>query len=120
MLLCDDTLWDYSDPETAASFAETCCSPGFETISMRDTFETIYKTDAEKTSLVLMRAALRRIAMFERKIMRSDMLRCALCADAPCSAACAKLDPVGLLRSIWFDVENAAAARMTDSNPCID
>ncbi len=58
--------------------------------------------------------------MFERKIMRSDMLRCALCADAPCSAACAKLDPAGLLRSIWFNVENAAAARMTDSNPCID
>ena len=58
--------------------------------------------------------------MFERKIMRSDMLRCALCADAPCSAACAKLDPAGLLRSIWFDDEKAAAARMTDSNPCID
>ncbi|MCR5551568.1 MAG: NAD-dependent dihydropyrimidine dehydrogenase subunit PreA [Oscillospiraceae bacterium] len=58
--------------------------------------------------------------MFERKIMRSDMLRCALCADAPCSAACAKLDPAGLLRSIWFDDEKAAAARMTDSNPCMD
>lgn len=58
--------------------------------------------------------------MFERKIMRSDMLRCALCADAPCSAACAKLDPAGLLRSIWFDDEKAAAARVTDSNPCID
>lgn len=48
------------------------------------------------------------------------MLRCALCADAPCSAACAKLDPAGLLRSIWFDDEKAAAARVTDSNPCID
>ncbi len=57
MLLCDDTLWDYGDPETAASFAETCRSPGFETISMLDTFETIYKTDAEKTSLVLIPAA---------------------------------------------------------------
>lgn len=57
MLLCDDTLWDYGDPETAASFAETCRSPGFETISMRDAFETIYNTDAEKTSLVLIPAA---------------------------------------------------------------
>jgi len=48
MLLCDDTLWDYGDPETAASFAETCRSPGFETISMRDAFETIYKNRRRK------------------------------------------------------------------------
>ena len=57
MLLCDDTLRDYGDPETAASFAEACRSLGFETISMRDEFETIYKTDAVKTSLVLTPAA---------------------------------------------------------------
>ena len=29
--------------------------------------------------------------MFERKLYRSDMLRCALCADAPCATACGKL-----------------------------
>ena len=45
MLLCDDTERDYGDPETAASFAETCASAGYETISMRDEFETIYAPD---------------------------------------------------------------------------
>ena len=51
MLLCDDTERDYGDPETAASFAETCRALGFETVSMRDEFETIYKTDAVKTAI---------------------------------------------------------------------
>ena len=57
MLLCDDTLRDYGDPEAAASFAETCRSLGFETVSMRDEFETIYKTDVRKTPLALKPAA---------------------------------------------------------------
>lgn len=57
MLLCDDPERDYGDPEAAASFAETCRLLGFETVSMRDEFETIYKTDARKTALVLKRAA---------------------------------------------------------------
>ncbi|MBO7517464.1 MAG: NAD-dependent dihydropyrimidine dehydrogenase subunit PreA, partial [Spirochaetia bacterium] len=56
--------------------------------------------------------------MFEKKIYRSDMLRCALCHDAPCTAACGKLDPAGLLRSIWFDDEINAAASLPDINPC--
>ena len=56
--------------------------------------------------------------MFERNLFRTDMLNCALCADAPCSAACAKLNPAGLLRSIWFDDEKAAAAQLGDANPC--
>lgn len=51
MLLCDDTERDYGDPETASSFEESCKDLGFETISMRDEFETIYKTDALKTAL---------------------------------------------------------------------
>ena len=38
--------------------------------------------------------------MFEKKIARSEMMRCALCLDAPCSAVCPALDPAGLLRSI--------------------
>ena len=57
MLLCDDPERDYGDLEAAASFAETCRLLGFETVSMRDEFETIYKTDARKTALVLKRAA---------------------------------------------------------------
>lgn len=57
MLLCDDTERDYGDPEAAASFAETSRDLGFETISMRDEFETIYKTDAVKTSLRAKKAA---------------------------------------------------------------
>ena len=46
MLLCDDAERDFGDPEEAAAFAETCRELGFETISMRDEFETIYKIGA--------------------------------------------------------------------------
>ena len=42
MLLCDDTERDYGDTDEAASFAEKCAALGFETVSMRDEFETIY------------------------------------------------------------------------------
>ena len=56
--------------------------------------------------------------MFERILLRSDMIRCALCQDAPCTAACGKLDIASLLRSIWFDNEKAAAYRFPESNPC--
>ena len=42
MLLCDDTQRDYGDPEEAAKFAGRCAALGFETVSMRDEFETIY------------------------------------------------------------------------------
>ena len=48
--------------------------------------------------------------MFAKKIHRSDMIRCVLCADAPCSKACGGLDPARRLRSIWFDNEACAAA----------
>ena len=47
-----------------------------------------------------------------RTISRSDMIRCALCANAPCDAACEKLNPAGLLRSIWFADEQAAAQKL--------
>ena len=56
--------------------------------------------------------------LFERRILRSDMLRCALCLDAPCSKACKALDPAALLRSIWFDNEKTAALRLPGSNAC--
>ena len=42
MLLCDDTERDYGDLDEAADFAGECAALGFETISMRDEFETIY------------------------------------------------------------------------------
>ncbi len=34
----------------------------------------------------------------EPSITRSDMIRCALCADAPCEHVCEKVQPAGLLR----------------------
>ena len=42
MLLCDDTQRDWGDAEEAAAFAEACAASGYETISMRDDFVTIY------------------------------------------------------------------------------
>ena len=51
MLLCDDTVRDYGNLEKAEEFAEECRRLGFETVSMRDEFETIYKKDAIKTKL---------------------------------------------------------------------
>ena len=45
MLLCDDTERDYGNPEVAASFAETCEERGFETVSMKNDFATIYGED---------------------------------------------------------------------------
>ena len=58
--------------------------------------------------------------MFERKLYRSDMLQCALCYNAPCSDACGRIDPAGMLRSIWFDNEKTAAARFPDDSPCVN
>ena len=58
--------------------------------------------------------------MFQRKIYRSDMLRCVLCGGGPCSAACGRLDPAALLRSIWFNNEKVAAARLPEANPCLN
>ena len=58
--------------------------------------------------------------VWERQIPRSDMLRCALCLDAPCTQSCGKLDPAGLLRSLWFDNEKAAAALFPQEKPCAD
>ncbi len=52
-------------------------------------------------------------------IHRADMIRCALCADAPCNDACAAVKPAGLLRSIWFGNEQGAFARLPEANPCL-
>lgn len=53
-------------------------------------------------------------------ISRSDMIHCVLCADAPCDAACGKLAPSPLLRSIWFRNEQTAALRLPEENPCLN
>ena len=55
----------------------------------------------------------------ESRISRIDMIRCALCQDAPCAAACGKLNPADLLRSIWFQNEQRAAQKAPETNPCI-
>ena len=52
-------------------------------------------------------------------IRRKDMISCALCDNAPCSAACPYLDPAAALRNIWFDNEDIAALSLPRENPCI-
>ena len=52
-------------------------------------------------------------------ITRGDMIRCVLCADAPCGRACEKMNPAELLRSVWFQNEQAAALRLPEENPCL-
>ena len=52
-------------------------------------------------------------------IRRGDMIRCALCANAPCDSACDRLDPARLLRGVWFRNEQGAAARLPEENPCL-
>lgn len=42
MVLCDDLDREHGNKEKAESMKETCLERGFETISMRDDFETIY------------------------------------------------------------------------------
>lgn len=51
MLLCDDTERDYGDAEKAAKFAEECKKWGFETVSMKDEFTTIYGERVQKTQI---------------------------------------------------------------------
>ncbi len=55
--------------------------------------------------------------MVHDKIRRSDMIRCVLCHDAPCSRVCTQADPAALLRSIWFRNERNAAAHLPEI-PC--
>ena len=55
----------------------------------------------------------------ESRIARTDMIRCALCKDAPCDSACEKVKPAAALRSIWFRNEQTAAQRLPEANPCL-
>ena len=52
-------------------------------------------------------------------IRRSDMIRCALCLDAPCDDACKALKPSRLLRGIWFRNEQGMVSRLKEENPCL-
>ena len=52
-------------------------------------------------------------------ISRNDMIRCSLCGDAPCDAACDRIRPASLLRSIWFGNEQTAALRLPEENHCV-
>ena len=54
----------------------------------------------------------------ESKIRRPDMIRCALCGNAPCDTVCDKLAPASLLRSMWFKNEQGAVSRLPAENPC--
>lgn len=55
----------------------------------------------------------------EQRMMRRDMINCALCMDAPCDQACEKMAPSKLLRSVWFLNEQTAAQQLVQENPCI-
>ena len=57
MLLCDDTERDYGDPEEAAEFAARCAELGFETVSMKDEFETIYADPIEMAPMEVLEPA---------------------------------------------------------------
>ena len=57
----------------------------------------------------------------EESRARKNMLRCMLCANAPCDDACGKgVKPARQLRSIWFENERFAASRLPPGNPCAE
>ncbi len=49
MVLCDDLTREHGNEEKAESMRKTCLEQGFETISMRDDFATIYGDDVTVT-----------------------------------------------------------------------
>lgn len=52
LLLCDDTERDHGNVEKAEKVAEMCKKDGFNTISMKNDFKTIYPEKAEKTEII--------------------------------------------------------------------
>ncbi len=51
MLLSDDEKRDYGNQKEASLFEKQCSELGFETISIKDEFETIYNKDVKKTEM---------------------------------------------------------------------
>lgn len=52
LLLCDDTQRDHGNTEKAKKVADMCKKDGFNTISMKNDFKTIYPEKAEKSEII--------------------------------------------------------------------
>lgn len=52
LLLCDDTQRDHGNTEKAQKVADMCKKDGFNTISMKNDFKTIYPEKAEKSEII--------------------------------------------------------------------
>ena len=50
--------------------------------------------------------------------LKTEVGRCLLCHDAPCSKVCKNMDVSGIIRSIRFDNSDGAAARIADAGIC--
>ena len=81
----------------------------------------LYATDVKEYAKIGGEDAVaRRLSMLDNVMMRSDMLRCVLCREAPCSKVCGKLDPAKALFGIWFKNEKTAAAALPGENLCAE
>ncbi|MBE5901611.1 MAG: NAD-dependent dihydropyrimidine dehydrogenase subunit PreA [Lachnospiraceae bacterium] len=52
-------------------------------------------------------------------LMRSDIITCMLCHEAPCASSCQAMNPAEALRSVWFDNQDVAALKLPKENPCL-
>ena len=52
LLLCDDTQRDHGNTEKAQNVADMCKKDGYNTISMKNDFKTIYPEKAEKSEII--------------------------------------------------------------------
>ena len=55
----------------------------------------------------------------ENVYFKSEISRCLLCNDAPCSKACKQMDVSSIIRAIRFGNFTGAAAKIADSDACI-